>query len=67
MRGKRTRRGLALIIFLTAGLSTSCASVTSETSCAAFAVITVSKDDVLTDQTARQVLKHNRAYEALCR
>lgn len=34
--------------------------------CAAFAPILVSKDDVLTDGTAKQILTHNLTGEVLC-
>ena len=46
--------------------SVSCATVTPVTSCGAFSIITISKRDVLTDETARLILKHNRTYEAVC-
>jgi hypothetical protein len=46
---------------------TSCSSVSVATDCAWAKVITVSKDDVLTDETARQLLAHNRTVEAICR
>jgi len=60
------RLALLLTAFPLAVLLTSCESITAATSCASFAIITVSRDDVLTDETARQLLAHNRAYEVLC-
>jgi PBP1b-binding outer membrane lipoprotein LpoB len=37
-----------------------------DTACKWTAPIFISKTDVLTDGTARQILAHNRAYEAAC-
>lgn len=41
-------------------------ATTSATDCAWAQIITVSKDDVLTDQTAREILAHNEKVEVLC-
>jgi hypothetical protein len=45
--------------------ATSCAS-SSGIECLAFRPVTVSKDDALTPETARQILGHNRAFAAVC-
>lgn len=37
-----------------------------DTACAWTRIITVAKEDVLTDETARQILAHDRAYKANC-
>ena len=39
---------------------------TSDAACILFKPIYVSKDDVLTDDTAKQILAHNRAGAARC-
>jgi len=44
---------------------TSCES-TSAIDCIAFRPISVSKDDKLTPETARLILSHNKAFEAVC-
>lgn len=44
-----------------------CATSTVATdSCAWVQIITVSRADVLTDQTAREILAHNEKVEAIC-
>jgi hypothetical protein len=48
-------------------LFTSCSSVSVATDCTWAQIITVSKDDVLTDETARSILRHNLTHERLCR
>lgn len=46
----------------------SCASTTVISRECAFAqVITLSRDDALTDDTARQVLRHNKLTEEICK
>lgn len=47
-------------------LPMSCAS-TPGTECAWAKIITVSKDDKLTAETAREIIAHNSKVEALCR
>jgi hypothetical protein len=44
-----------------------CASTAGTDGCSWVQIITVSKDDVLTDQTAREILGHNEKVEAICR
>lgn len=43
-----------------------CATSGSGTNCGVFKPILIGRADVLTDQTARQVLAHNMAGRALC-
>lgn len=43
-----------------------CASFAGTSGCSVFGIITVSKDDVLTDQTARELLAHNETYISVC-
>jgi len=53
---------LLLLMTLTSG----CASTVAIDSCAWVQIITYSKDDVLTDQTKREILAHNEAVEKNC-
>ena len=48
---------------------TGCALTTTATdvSCVAFQIIKLSRSDVLTAGTEREIAKHNAAWEALCR
>ena len=64
MLERRTLRALMLIGTLT--LLTSCANTGSGTSCAWMRPIYISKDDVLTEGTARAILAHNEAWAAVC-
>lgn len=64
MQGGRTMRALMLIGTLT--LLTSCESVGPATECAWVRPIYISKDDVLTEGTARAILGHNEAWAAIC-
>lgn len=64
MRNGRTMRALMLIGALI--LLTSCESAGSGTSCAWMRPIYISKDDVLTEGTARAILGHNEAWAAVC-
>lgn len=43
-----------------------CASTSVISPCAWVKIITVSSADVLTDQTAREILTHNESVEAIC-
>lgn len=43
-----------------------CASTVATDSCAWVQIITVSRGDVLTDQTAREILAHNEKVETIC-
>ena len=53
---------LGLLTFIS-----SCGTSTVATdSCAWIKVITVSRQDVLTDETARQLLQHNLKVEEIC-
>jgi hypothetical protein len=45
----------------------SCSTVTAGTECGWVKIITVSRQDVLTDDTARQILGHNEKVEAICK
>ena len=47
-------------------LLTGCASTNVISPCAWVKIITVSKADVLTDQTAREILTHNEKVETIC-
>jgi hypothetical protein len=53
----------ALASFLLTGCATNFAG-TADSSCKAFQTIAMSKRD--TDETKRQIIGHNRAYEAIC-
>lgn len=59
---------MRLLACLTAALLTSCATsgLGTDTGCLWTSTIYISKADVLTDGTARQLLGHNRAREANC-
>ena len=46
---------------------TSCASTNVIDSCAWVKPISVSKKDVLTDQTVAEILAHNKKYETFCK
>ena len=47
--------------------SSSCATNTvAIDSCVWVKIITISKDDVLTDETAREILSHNQKVEEIC-
>jgi len=43
-----------------------CQSTVGTDSCAWVQIITVSRHDVLTDQTAREILAHNEKVETIC-
>ena len=61
------KKPLLLAAALTSCLLTGCATngaVTADASCKAFQPIAMSKRD--TDETKRQIIGHNRAYEAIC-
>ena len=48
-------------------LSSACATnIVATNECSWVKIITVSSKDVLTDQTAREILEHNEKYEAIC-
>lgn len=73
---KHLRSGLETLVLtlllascVTAGAGkpqTACPPPDNRAMCAAFAPILVSKDDVLTDGTAKQILAHNLTGEVLC-
>lgn len=44
-----------------------CASTVATSPCSWVKIITVSSADVLTDQTAREILTHNEAVERICK
>lgn len=54
-----------LLLSLTT-LGSGCATTNVIDGCSWVQIITVSKDDVLTDQTAREILAHNEKVEAIC-
>jgi hypothetical protein len=56
----------ALLLMLLPILLPSCVETTRDVSCMAFRPITVEPADVLTTETARLILGHNRAFEAVC-
>lgn len=67
-------RKLTFSIFLLALLNASCATTgrgteieVIDTACEWVRPITISKDDRLTDGTARLILAHNRAWVSACR
>jgi hypothetical protein len=43
-----------------------CQSTVGTDTCAWTKIITISQADVLTDQTAREILAHNEKVEAIC-
>ena len=47
-------------------LLSGCVNTSVISPCAWVKIITVSKADVLTDQTAREILTHNESVEAIC-
>ena len=56
---------LWLLLSLTL-FGTGCTSTVAIDSCSWVRIITVSKEDVFTDQTAREILAHNRKVEETC-
>ena len=54
-----------LLLNLTMFVS-ACQSTVGINECSWVTIITVSSKDVLTDQTAREILQHNEKYEAIC-
>lgn len=56
---------MLLLLSLTLFVS-GCASING-TECSWVSIITLSKDDILTEQTAREILTHNEKVEAICR
>ena len=64
---RQTKRALAWTLSATMPLFASCtAATTGSRDCTFARVITVSPDDMITPQTARMILAHNRATEAVC-
>ena len=59
--GKRICFLAALILSIGA-----CANTVGINECSWVKIITVSSKDVLTDQTAREILQHNEKVEAIC-
>ena len=56
-----------MLLLLPLMFTSACATNTVATSeCSWVKIITVSKDDVLTDQTAREILTHNETVEQVC-
>ena len=56
-----------LVVLLTSCLLTGCATqgaVIADSSCKSFQPISMSKKD--TDETKRQIIGHNKAYDAIC-
>jgi hypothetical protein len=47
-------------------LLSACQSTVAISPCSWVKIITVSKADVLTDQTAREILAHNEKVETIC-
>lgn len=65
---RRTTLPMLLPVFLTATLLASCGTTGVVTEfCSVASPIYVSRDDKLTDQTARQILAANEKWSALCR
>ena len=61
------RKPMLLAAALASSLLTGCATntaVTADSACKSFQPIAMSKRD--TDETKRQIVGHNRAYEAIC-
>lgn len=56
----------ALLLTALTILLPSCAETTRGVECMAFRPITVEPADVLSKETARQILGHNRAFKAVC-
>ena len=56
-----------MLLLLPLMFTSACATNTVATNeCSWVKIITVSKDDVLTDQTAREILTHNETVERVC-
>jgi hypothetical protein len=57
-----------LFVCLLVMFASGCASTpaTIDTACSWVRIITISKDDVLTDDTARQILIHDEQVERVC-
>lgn len=60
------RSSARLLLLSLTMFASGCTTVTPVTSCGWVKVITVSRSDVLTDETARQILGHNEKVEAIC-
>ena len=57
-----------MIVCLTAALLTGCASTGRVTNfCDLAAPVYISKQDQLTDETARQILTHNEIWQRVCK
>lgn len=64
-RARRTLPVLMLTACLLAGCSTGAVeTVTADSACRSFKPLSMSKDD--TEPTRRQIVGHNRAYDAVC-
>lgn len=63
-RRKLTRLAALLSGCLLAGCSTAAVETVTDTSCQSFKPISMSKQD--TEPTRRQIVGHNKAYDALC-
>lgn len=66
MRGPRMRYGLTLALLATMTSASACSSGPVTSYCAVAVPLYVSRDDVLTDETARQIVTHNETWKALC-
>lgn len=67
--GRRTPHGRALLILMLAclsGCATSAAPAVIDTACTSFKPILPSRQDVLTDETKRQILVHDETWSAKC-
>jgi len=64
---KRLLRLSAILLLPSLMLSVSgCGGTSAISECSWVQIITVSKQDVLTDQTAREILSHNLKVETVC-
>lgn len=66
MRAPRARFALALLALTTPLFVIGCADTSATNFCAVAGPIYVSRDDVLTTETVRQIVTLNETWEALC-
>ena len=67
MRESRRAFALTWLLLAVMTLATACASGPATDLCATLTPIYVSRDDVLTDSTVRQILVINETWERLCK
>lgn len=58
---------MRLLVVSAALFVSACANTVATNECSWVKIITISSRDVLTDQTARELLQHNEKVEAICK